>query len=46
MYFHRNALQGLSFQDLDDGSEVLFNVEKGRKGPQATAVHPMPAMPR
>lgn len=46
VYFHRNALQGLSFQDLDDGSEVLFNVEKGRKGPQATAVHPMPAMPR
>lgn len=46
VYFHRNALQGLSFQDLEDGSEVLFNVEEGQKGPQATAVHPLPATPR
>jgi ribosomal subunit interface protein len=42
VYFHKNALQGLSFEQLTDGSEVLFNVEEGQKGPQATAVHPLP----
>lgn len=39
VYFHKNALQGLSFKDLEDGTEVAFNVEEGEKGPQATAVH-------
>ena len=42
VYFHRNALQGLSFEDLEDGTEVAFNVEEGQKGPQATAVHLLP----
>jgi ribosomal subunit interface protein len=44
VYFHKNALQGLSFQDLEDGTEVAFNVEEGQKGPQATAVHPLPVI--
>jgi cold shock CspA family protein/ribosome-associated translation inhibitor RaiA len=43
VYFHKNALQGLSFKDLEDGTEVAFNLEEGQKGPQATAVHPIPA---
>jgi cold shock CspA family protein len=42
VYFHKNALRGLSFQELEDGTEVVFNMEEGRKGPQATAVHPLP----
>ena len=42
VYFHKNALQGLTFRDLEDGTEVAFNVEEGRKGPQATAVCPLP----
>ncbi len=42
VYFHKNALKGLSFKDLEDGTEVLFNTETGRKGVQATAVHPLP----
>ena len=42
VYFHKNALQGLTFCDLEDGTEVVFNVEEGRKGPQATAVCPLP----
>ncbi|HMU54050.1 MAG TPA: HPF/RaiA family ribosome-associated protein [Nitrospira sp.] len=46
VYFHRNALQGLSFQNLEDGTEVLFNVEAGQEGPQATVVHPLPVAPR
>jgi cold shock CspA family protein len=42
VYFHKNALQGLTFRDLEDGTEVVFNVEEGRKGPQATVVCPLP----
>lgn len=44
VYFHKNALQGLSFHELEDGTEVVFNVEEGKKGPQATAVHPLPVI--
>ncbi len=44
VYFHKNALQNLTFRDLEDGVEVVFNVEEGRKGPQATAVCPLPAV--
>jgi CspA family cold shock protein len=43
VYFHGNALQGVTFRDLEDGTEVAFNLEEGRKGPQATAVCPLPA---
>src|SRR5205085_11277214 len=35
VYFHRNALHGLKYEDLEDGTEVIFNVEDGKKGPQA-----------
>ncbi len=44
VYFHRNALHGLAFDELEDGTEVAFNVEDGEKGPQATTVNPMPAL--
>jgi ribosomal subunit interface protein len=44
VYFHKNALKGLAFTELEDGTEVVFNVEEGQKGPQATAVHPVPAI--
>jgi ribosomal subunit interface protein len=43
VYFHRNALHGLDFDTLEDGTEVVFNVEPGEKGPQATAVRPLPS---
>jgi cold shock CspA family protein/ribosome-associated translation inhibitor RaiA len=42
VYFHKNALQGMTFRDLEDGTEVMFNLEQGRKGPQATVVCPLP----
>ena len=45
VYFHRNALHGLTFEDLEDGTEVAFNVEAGEKGPQATTVNPVPVLP-
>jgi ribosomal subunit interface protein len=45
VYFHRNAVHGFQFEDLEDGAEVAFNVEEGDKGPQATTVNPVPLMP-
>lgn len=45
VYFHRNALHGLTFEQLEDGTEVAFNVEDGEKGPQATTVNPVPTLP-
>lgn len=44
VYFHKNALHGLSFTDLEDGQEVVFQVEPGQKGLQATTVNPVPAI--
>lgn len=44
VYFHKHAVRDVTFQDLEDGQEVVFNVEDGRKGPQATVVRPVPAI--
>lgn len=44
VYFHRNALHGLNFDELEDGVEVSFNIEDGEKGPQATTVNPLPSL--
>jgi len=46
VYFHKNALHGLKFEELEDGMEVAFNVEEGKKGPQATTVNPVPVLRR
>jgi len=45
VYFHRNAVHGIQFEELEDGMEVAFNVESGEKGPQATTVNPVPVLP-
>ncbi len=42
VYFHKHALHGLTFEELGDGVEVVFNVEPGEKGLQATTVNPVP----
>ena len=42
VYFHANALQGLTFKKLEDGTEVVFGLEQGDKGPQATVVTFLP----
>jgi ribosomal subunit interface protein len=42
VYFHKHAVHGLSFDELEDGIEVAFNVEEGKKGLQATTVNPVP----
>ncbi len=38
VYFHANALQGLTFDGIEDGTEVVFGIEEGKKGPQTTVV--------
>ena len=46
VYFHKHALHGLKFEELEDGMEVAFDVEEGKKGPQATTVNPVPVLRR
>ncbi|RMH10100.1 MAG: HPF/RaiA family ribosome-associated protein [Nitrospirae bacterium] len=45
VYFHRNAVHGMKFEELVDGTEVVLNVEEGEKGLQATTVNPPPMLP-
>mgnify|MGYP001226932770 FL=1 len=42
VYFHKNAVKGIPFKDLEDGLEVLFTAEPGEKGLQATVVQSPP----
>lgn len=39
LFFHSNDLQGVSFDELQEGSEVTFNIENGEKGPSAKNIH-------
>lgn len=41
VYFHRNAVLGGSFDELQVGSEVRFAEEEGIEGPQASTVRPV-----
>ncbi len=38
VFFHANALRDVSISDISEGDEVLFVMEEGDKGPQATWV--------
>ncbi len=38
VYFHRNAVQEIAFEDLHIGTPVAFAEEEGSEGPQATLV--------
>lgn len=44
VYFHRNALQGLTFEEIEEGRDVHLDVEPGAKGLQATTVQPVTLM--
>lgn len=39
VYFHRHSVLNESFDDLEVGSEVRFDLEQGEQGPQASSVH-------
>ena len=44
VYFHKNAVKGIPFNDMEDGQDVIFENEPGEKGPQATIVQPPPTL--
>ncbi|MCC2641524.1 MAG: cspB [Nitrospira sp.] len=44
VYFHRNAVHDIAFEEIEDGLEVSLNVGPGDKGPQATTVNPVPSV--
>ncbi len=44
VYFHKHSLKGMPFTELEDGREVIFEVEPGEKGVHATIVQPPHSM--
>jgi len=38
MFFHSSALEGVSYDELQEGQRVSFNVGQGPKGPRAENV--------
>ena len=40
VFFHRNGLQQIDFEGLQEGATVEFEVEQSEKGPRATNVRP------
>ena len=38
LFFHHSEVQGVSFEDLQEGQAVEYTVGQGRKGPCATSV--------
>jgi ''Cold-shock'' DNA-binding domain./Sigma 54 modulation protein / S30EA ribosomal protein. len=41
IYFHRNSVRDVAFEELRIGTPVAFNEEEGAEGPQATVVRPL-----
>ena len=39
IYFHRNAVIGMAFEELKVGMEVRYDESHGQMGPQASTVH-------
>lgn len=38
LFFHSNSLVGVTFDELQEGDNVTFEVEESAKGPNATNV--------
>lgn len=38
VFFHSEKLDGVNFEDLNEGDAVTFEVEEGEKGPSAINV--------
>lgn len=41
IFFHCSAVVGASFEDLREGQTVEYEVEQGKRGPQAVGVKPV-----
>ena len=41
LFFHRSAVQGARFEDLQEGQRVSFTEGQGPKGPRAENVKPI-----
>ena len=41
LFFHSKSVQGVSFEDLQEGQKVSFTEGKGPKGPCAENVKPL-----
>ncbi len=41
VFVHFSAIEGDGFRSLQEGQRVEFDVEQGRKGPQAVRVRPL-----
>jgi CspA family cold shock protein len=39
LFFHANSLANVSFDELQEGDKVEFEVEEGEKGPSAVNVN-------
>jgi CspA family cold shock protein len=40
IFFHRSGLQGLTFETLQEGQSVEFDLEDAARGPRASNVRP------
>ena len=38
VFVHHNSIQGEGYKSLDEGQSVEFEVQQGKKGPEATNV--------
>ncbi len=38
LFFHKNSLSGVSFEEIQEGDKVTFDVEESPKGPNAANV--------
>jgi CspA family cold shock protein len=41
LFFHSSSLEGVSFDDLQEGQRVSYTEGRGQKGPQAENVKPI-----
>lgn len=38
VFFHKDNIEGINFEDLKEGDAVTFEIEEGDRGPSATKV--------
>jgi CspA family cold shock protein len=41
MFFHHSNVEGVSYEDLQEGQRVSYNAGQGPKGPRAENVKPI-----